>query len=82
MPSYQYTSKTELKEAIHASYLLLDSEYKEVVENQKDIRTGPWLDGFTSTQWHRLKHSEPRYENGRNTMLCIDEKKCMLCYNT
>ncbi|MBE0337327.1 MULTISPECIES: ClbS/DfsB family four-helix bundle protein [Paenibacillus] len=38
MPSYHYASKTELKEAIHASYLLLDSEYKEVDENQKDVR--------------------------------------------
>ncbi|AET58526.1 sibling bacteriocin [Paenibacillus terrae HPL-003] len=38
MPSYHYASKAELKEAIHASYLLLDGEYKEVDENQKDIR--------------------------------------------
>lgn len=38
MSSYEYASKLELKEAIHASYLRFDGEFQEIDESQKDIR--------------------------------------------
>ncbi|WP_339202427.1 hypothetical protein MKY24_01285 [Paenibacillus sp. FSL P2-0322] len=38
MSSYDYASKLELKEAIHASYLRFDGEFQEIDESQKDIR--------------------------------------------
>ncbi|KZE82632.1 hypothetical protein A9P44_08695 [Paenibacillus polymyxa] len=38
MSSYDYASKLELKEAIHASYLLFDNEFQEIDESLKDTR--------------------------------------------
>lgn len=38
MSSYSYSSKAALKQAIHDGYLLLDGEYEEIQENQKDVR--------------------------------------------
>ncbi|WP_420539656.1 ClbS/DfsB family four-helix bundle protein [Paenibacillus polymyxa] len=38
MSSYDYASKSELKEAIHTSYLRFDGEFQEIDESHKDTR--------------------------------------------
>ncbi|WCF06879.1 ClbS/DfsB family four-helix bundle protein [Paenibacillus thiaminolyticus] len=38
MASYEYASKQQLKETIHAAYLLLDGEFEEIDDSQKDKR--------------------------------------------
>ncbi|WP_019421116.1 ClbS/DfsB family four-helix bundle protein [Paenibacillus sp. OSY-SE] len=38
MATYAYASKTDLKEEIHKRYLLLDGEYNDIDDSQKDIR--------------------------------------------
>ncbi|MRN53139.1 ClbS/DfsB family four-helix bundle protein [Paenibacillus monticola] len=38
MSSNRYSSKEELKEAVHTGYLLLNDEYKGIDNSQKDIR--------------------------------------------
>ncbi|BFH70022.1 hypothetical protein J27TS7_27630 [Paenibacillus dendritiformis] len=38
MASYEYNSKQELKEAIHAAYLLLDGEFEGIDDREKDCR--------------------------------------------
>ncbi|NGZ77992.1 ClbS/DfsB family four-helix bundle protein [Saccharibacillus alkalitolerans] len=38
MPSYQYASKQELKDAIHAAYLKLDAEFDGIAEADRDLR--------------------------------------------
>ncbi|MDQ0194223.1 ClbS/DfsB family four-helix bundle protein [Paenibacillus wynnii] len=38
MASYEYSSKAELMETIHTKYLLLDAEFEDIHNNQKDVR--------------------------------------------
>ncbi|KQN97766.1 ClbS/DfsB family four-helix bundle protein [Paenibacillus sp. Leaf72] len=38
MASYEYTSKKELLEVIHSNYVLLDKEFDEISNDQKDDR--------------------------------------------
>lgn len=38
MASYEYATKEELKETIHAGYLLLDGEFEGIDDSQKDRR--------------------------------------------
>lgn len=38
MASYEYASKQALMDTIHSRYLLLDAEFEEITDSQRDIR--------------------------------------------
>lgn len=38
MASYEYSSKEELMETIHTKYVLLDAEFEDIDNSQKDVR--------------------------------------------
>ncbi|PNQ85113.1 ClbS/DfsB family four-helix bundle protein [Paenibacillus polymyxa] len=63
MSSYEYASKSELKEAIHASYLRFDSEFKEIDESHKDTR----IDEVDKTP-AEMRNCPPFMRQGSNTL--------------